>query len=520
MKLVWIAAHRVLAMLALALCGGLALVGSSAALAGKSDNTLVVAFPREVTTLDGLYSRSRENDVLGLLTDDALYYVDPQTLKAVPLAAKAHKFINDTTLDVELREGIKFHDGSEMTAEDVAYSFNWIVSPESKTLFSARIGHWLKNAEVRGKYLVRFNMKQPNALVFYDFTYYSKIRKKGTYHKADGSLDPNAATRAINSTGPYRVTEFTADRISLQRFKDYRGDSAKGRPPMERIIIRSIPDQSTQAAELMSGGVHWTFNIPTELAEDAARGGRVRLVHGPSMRVEFLVLDAAGMVQPKGPLMKKAVRQALNHAIDRAAIVKNLVKGTSQVLYSACNPVQFGCAQDVKKYDYNPALAKKLLAEAGYPNGFDLELWSDRERPVNEAIVHQLNQVGVRATLRFVKPPVLVKARNEKQVPAYYGSIGSFSIPDAGAIVPDHFLPESDRNFSQDPAVAKLVDAANSTYDPAKRQQFFREALRRIAEEAYWVPILTFSANYLASNDVEFEPWKDGMERLFQIRWK
>ena len=103
-------------MLALALCGGLTLVGSPAALAAKSDNTLVVAFPREVTTLDGLYSRSRENDVLGLLTDDALYYVDPQTLKAVPLAAKAHKFINDTTLDVELREGIKFHDGSELTA--------------------------------------------------------------------------------------------------------------------------------------------------------------------------------------------------------------------------------------------------------------------------------------------------------------------------------------------------------------------------------------------------------------------
>jgi peptide/nickel transport system substrate-binding protein len=510
--------QRVLALLAV--CVWSLIAGAPAALAGKSDNTLVVAFPREVTTLDGLYSRARENDVLGLLTDDALFYVDPKTLQAVPLAAKAHKFVNDTTLDVELRQGIRFHDGSEMTAEDVAYSYNWIVSPESKTLYTTRIAHWLKNAEVRGKYLVRFHMKQPNALVLYDFTYYSKIRKKGAYHKADGSADPNANARMINGTGPYRVTEFGTDRISLQRFKDYRGDSAKGSMPVERIIIRSIPDQSTQAAELMSGGVHWTFNMPTELAEDAARGGRVRLVHGPSMRVEFLVLDAVGKVQPNGPLTKKAVRQALNHAINREAIVKNLVKGTSKVLYSACNPVQFGCAQDVRKYDYDPARAKKLLAEAGYPNGFPLELWSDRERPVNEAIVHQLGQVGIKATLRFVKAPVLTKARNDKQIPAYYGSIGSFSIPDAGAIVPDHFLPESDRNFSQDPEVAKLVDAANATYDPEKRQQYFRHALRRIAEEAYWVPILTFSANYLASNEVVFEPWKDGMERLFQIRWK
>jgi peptide/nickel transport system substrate-binding protein len=511
-------AARAVAALAFALCGFAAI--APAALAARSDNTLVVAFPREVATLDGLYSRARENDVLGLLTDDALYYVDPQTLQPVPLAAKGHKFVNDTTLDVELRPGIRFHDGSELTAEDVAYSYNWIVSPESKTLFSARIGHWLKNAEVRGKYVVRFNMKQPNALVFYDFTYYSKIRKKGAYHKPDGSADANLNTRTLVGTGPYQVVEFKPDRIVLQRFKDYRADSPKGRPPMDRIVVRSIPDFSTQAAEVMSGGVQFAFNVPTEIAEDVQRSGRARLVHGPSMRVEFLVLDAAGKVQPNGPLTKKLVRQALNHAIDRESIVKNLVKGTSKVLYTACNPVQFGCAQDVRKYEYDPARAKKLLAEAGYPGGFELELWSDRERSVNEAIVHQLNQVGVRAKLRYVKAPVLTKARNEKQVPVYYGSIGSFSIPDAGAIVPDHFLPESDRNFSQDPIVARQVDAANATYDPKKREQHFRDALKRIAEEAYWVPVLTFSANYLASNDVVFEPWKDGMERLFLIRWK
>jgi peptide/nickel transport system substrate-binding protein len=498
-----------------------ALLASPAqALAGKADNTLVVAFPREVTTLDGLYSRSRENDVLGLLTDDALYYVDPQTLQPVPLAAKSHKFVNDTTLDVELRPGVRFHDGTEMTAEDVAYSYNWIVSPESKTLFTNRLALWLKNAEVRGKYLVRFHMKEPNAMVLYDFTYYSKIRRKGSYHKPDGSLEPHALARAANGTGPYRVVEFRPDRITLERFKGYRADSAKGQPPVQRIVIRSIPDFSTQAAELMSGGIHFSFNVPSEVAEDVSRTGRARLVHGPSMRVEFVVLDAVGKAAPNGPLTKKAVRQALNHAVDRESIVKNLVKGTSKVLYTACNPVQFGCAQDVRRYDYNPARAKELLAEAGYPNGFDLELWSDRERSVNEAIVHQLNQVGIRAKLRYVKGPVLSKARDEKQTQAYYGSIGSFSIPDAGAIVPDQFMPASDRNFSQDPAVTREVLAANATYDPDKRRQHFREALKRIAEEAYWVPILTFSANYLASNEVEFEPWKDGMERLFLIRWK
>src|SRR5688572_18793765 len=101
---------------------------SGAAWSGKANNTLNVAFPREVVTLDGLYSNLRENDILSLVVDDALYTVDPRTLQPVPLAAASHKVIDDRTIDVELRRGVKFHDGSEMTAEDVVYSYNWIIN--------------------------------------------------------------------------------------------------------------------------------------------------------------------------------------------------------------------------------------------------------------------------------------------------------------------------------------------------------------------------------------------------------
>jgi peptide/nickel transport system substrate-binding protein len=96
------------AFLALALCAGTAPV-----LAGKSNNTLNVAFPREVVTLDGLYSNLRENDILSLAVDDVLYTVDPESLQPVPLAAASHTVVDDRTIDVELRRGIRFHDGSE-----------------------------------------------------------------------------------------------------------------------------------------------------------------------------------------------------------------------------------------------------------------------------------------------------------------------------------------------------------------------------------------------------------------------
>jgi len=141
---------------------------AGAAVAGKANNTLNVAFPREVVTLDGLYSNLRENDILSLAVDDVLYTVDPATLQPVPLAALSHKIVDDRTIDVELRRGIKFHDGSELTAEDVAYSYTWTINPRSGTNFTRRIFFWLESATATGPYTVRFKLKAPYSMFFYD----------------------------------------------------------------------------------------------------------------------------------------------------------------------------------------------------------------------------------------------------------------------------------------------------------------------------------------------------------------
>ncbi|MGH8617435.1 MAG: ABC transporter substrate-binding protein [Burkholderiales bacterium] len=505
--------QRVVAVLMLALTAG-------TALAGKANNTLNVAFPREVVTLDGLYSNLRENDILSLLTDDTLYTVNPETLQPVPLAALSHKVIDPRTIDVELRRGIKFHDGSEMTAEDVAYSYHWTINPKSETNFTPRIGFWLESATATGPYTVRFRMKGPYAMFFYDLTYHSKIRKKGAYDKKDGGIDPAAQSLALNSNGPYRVTEFRAgQRIVLQRFKEYRKDSPKS-PQIETIVIRTIPEWSTQAAELMSGGIDWTYQVPYEIADDVAKSGRAIHLSGPSMRIGYIVMDAAGRHQAKNPFTNVKVRQAVNHAIDRNAIVAQLVKGTASPLHVACNPAQFGCEGSAKKYDYNPQRAKALLAEAGYPNGFDVDFWTARERPIMEALVNQLGQVGIRANLRYVKNPTLAKARTDNQVVMYYGSSGSFSVPDAGAVMGDKFTPDADENYTGNPEVGKLTSAALNSYDPKVRRENFRKAVNLIADQAYWAPVYAYGEEYVISREVDFKAPMDGMQRLFLIRWK
>ena len=507
---------------ALRAVGALALiVATGSAVAGKSNNSLNVAFPREVLTLDGLYSNLRENDILSLVVDDALYTVNPETLQPQPLAALSHKIVDDRTIEVELRRGVRFHDGSEMTAEDVAYSFNWTIDPKSGSNFTRRIAFWLENATATGPYTVRFRLKAPYAMFLYDLSYYSKIRKKGAYDKKEGGNDPTAQSLKLNSNGPYRVTEFRpGQRIALQRFKDYRKDSPKSMAQIENIVIRTIPDWSTQAAEVMSGGIDWTYQVPYEIAEDVAKSGRALHVSGPSMRIGYIVMDAMGKHQPKNPFTNVKVRQAVNHAIDRDAIATKLVKGTAKALHVACNPLQFGCTEEVRKYEYSPQKAKALLAEAGYPNGIEVEFWAARERPIMEAIVNQLSQAGIKASLRYVKGPTLGKARRDGQIAIYYGSSGSFSVPDAGAVVPDKFGPESDENYTGNPEVGKLVAGAVSSYDQKVRARNFQGALQLIADNAYWAPVYRYSEEYLIGRDVAFTAPKDGMQRLFLVRWK
>ncbi|QBF30530.1 ABC transporter substrate-binding protein [Thalassococcus sp. S3] len=489
------------------------------ALADTSSKPFVAAFPREVKTTDGLYNTRRENDILGLLIDDALYYVDPETQEAVPLAAASHEFVDDTTLDITLRDDVTFHDGSPMTAEDVVYSFNHIVDEAAETRFRARIGRWLDSVEAIDETTVRFNMKYPYAMVFYDLAYYTKIRKKDSY-LVDGVMTPNAQQELKLGSGPYRVVEYLpGQRVVLERYEGYRTDSPKAVASMDDITIRIIGDFSTQAAELMAGGVHWAFNVPTDIAENVGRTGRAQFVAGPSMRVGYVALDAAGRSDAEGPMTDLRVRQALNHAIDRNAIVDNIVRGTAAPLWTPCQPIQFGCDESVAvRYEYDPEKARALLAEAGFADGFDLTLTASRDREVMEALVGYWSEIGLNARLDYVRN--VAGPRNAGELMAFYGSSGSFSIPDAGAIMPDRFVLDQERVYTGDQALSDLVASTNATFDMDLRAERFREAIQTITEQAYWVPVFKYTQNFLLSNDLEYVQPEDGMPRLFMARWK
>lgn len=490
---------------------------------GRDADTLVVAFPREVRTLDGNYSNTRENDILGLLVDDALFYIDPETLRVEPLSAVSHRFVDDLTLEVELRRDVTFHDGSPMTAADVVYTYQWLLDERSQAEFSTRFRRWLDRVEAVGSYTVRFHMKAANATVLYDLAMYSKIRQAGAYDdpSAAHGVNPDALTRRLNGTGPYRVVSFqSGDTVRLERYGGYRDSSPKGRPDIGALLIRVIPDFATQAAEVVAGGVGWTYNVPTDLAEDVARTGQANFVAAPSMRVGYIVFDAAGYVVPAGPLTNADVRRALNLAIDREAIVSRLVRGGARVVHTPCLPVQFGCDQAVTRYPHDPVQARALLAKAGYADGFEIDLWAARDKDVVEAIAAMWRQVGVRARVRYVKAAALGKAIEERQAVAYFTSYGSFGIPDAGAILPDRLGGDTANTLHDDALVKQALQASFASYDPTQRQASFSAALTRITSEAYLAPIFEYTQNFLISPEVEYHQAADGMPRLYLARWR
>lgn len=491
----------------------------NAAMAKKSDDTLVAAFQRGILSLDYLYTVKREYVILSELIDDSLFDTDPETLEIVPLAAQSFEMVGDKTIKVKLREDIKFHDGSDFTADDVIYTFNWVLNKNSKTKRGTLIARWLKSVEKTGPFSVQINLKYAYPLALQQLGRSIPIRKKGTYDNLKPGKTPAGHTH--NGIGPYKVTDFTPGKqTTLVRFKGYYKDSPKGRPAIQTLIIRSIPDWSTQQAELFSGGINWMFSVPTDIAVNAGSLPMVNFISGPSMRIGFLVLDAGGYSKENGPLTKRDVRRAINHAINREAIVKYLVQGKSTVINAACHPLQFGCTKDVTTYPYNPKLAKQLLSKAGYPDGISIDLWSYREKEVAEAIAADLAKANIKVNFRYVKLSALNKARRKRNIEAYFGTWASGSVADVAAVAARHWSQTSDRDMSKDQRVSDLMYKAERTVNSATREALYKEALQIISAEAYWVPLYAFTLNYLTTPDVSFTPPKDGFPRLHMIRWK
>ncbi|CAN0582203.1 unnamed protein product [Ectocarpus sp. 12 AP-2014] len=236
------------------------------------------------------------------------------------------------------------------------------------------------------------------------------------------------------------------------------------------------------------------------------------------MRISYIAFDVDGSSNTD-VFTNKKVRQAFAHAIDREAIATELVGPASVVTHSACHPDQFGCTQDVARYDYDPEKAKALLAEAGYPDGFDFDFYGYRQREFSEAVIGNLAAVGIKANLNWMQYRALLGEVHEGKTPVNHMTWGSGSIPDVAAITSNFFRGGPD-DPANDPATAAALQRGDSSVDPAERAAAYAEALGIISEEVYWLPMFTYAKYYAFSNDLDFVPTADEIPRFYAAKWK
>ena len=491
----------------------LTLAMPASSFAGSDDNTLTVAFAREMETLHTFENTTREGVILSRHVWDGLIYRDTTTGEYVGNLANSWNWIDDTTLEFNLREGITFHNGEPFNADDVVATMNWVADPANGANPQRNVS-WIASAEKIDDMTVRILLDEPfpaaleflaGPVVIYPNTYFGEVGAEGMAQEPIG-------------TGPYRLTENIAgERLILERYENYHEDSPKGTPTIDKIIWRTLPDANTRLAEKISGGVEWIWQVPADQADRMKVMNRFNVVNESTMRIGYLYFDASDRFG-ETPLDDVRVRKAISHAINRQAIVDNLLKGASMVVHSACFPSQFGCDTDVVKYDYNPEKAKTLLAEAGYPDGFEISFHAYRNRDYAEAMMSDLAAVGITPKLDYKKYAATRDQIQAGEVPFAFMTWGSYSINDISAITSTFFKGGVD-DYARDQMVIDALETGDTVTDTVAREEAYSEALNRIADQAYWLPLFSYNTNYVFDKNLTFTPTPDEIPTFYGSSW-
>ncbi len=373
------------------LVGALALSPAAwAAMQPQSGGTLIYAAGADPDSLDPANTDSNTGEAFGHMMYNYLVAFDAKVKIHPDLATEWTQSKDGLTWTFKLRKGVKFHDGTPFNAEAVKYNFDRFLGPE-KPLKSGLHDPIIKSVDVVDEYTVRFNLKVPYAFFLNNLA-----------HSASGIVSPTAhkkwgkdLTLHPVGTGPFKFVEWVrGDHVTLVRNDDYYA----GKPLLEKIIVKTVREDSARVLGLEAGDYDLIVRIPPEEVPRLMREGKVRIYAEQSNRALRIAFNVT-----KKPLDDVRVRQALNYAVNKQSIVDNIYQGMAAVVPTLVGPLVTGYAP-VKGYPYDPAKAKELLAEAGYPNGFEISLWTPKGRYLKDyelaqAVQQQLAAVGVKAKL-------------------------------------------------------------------------------------------------------------------------
>ncbi len=350
----------------------------------SGDKTLTFANTTDISSMDPRNANSTAMATIlsylynGLLTTD-------ENGNVIPDLAESYKQVDATTWEFTLKKGVTFQDGSKLTAEDVKYTLDTIADPAKK--FRLRADFAFMKAEVIDAEHLRIKTDTPYAAFPLRLTYVKIIPK--AYVEKVG--DAEFALKPIG-TGPYSLVEWKkGDRLVMKANDKYFGTA----PKIKQVVFRIIPEAASRIAALESGEVDIAATIPTSEVKRLKDKKNLTVLGSPTTRVVFIGMNAKNFE----PFNNPKVRQALNYAVDKDAIITGVLDGYATKVATISTPQYEGYDAAVTPYEYNPEKAKQLLAEAGYADGFKVDFSATNASmngvDVVQAIAGQLAKVGI-----------------------------------------------------------------------------------------------------------------------------
>lgn len=489
---------------------------SASAASGTSSNdstTLTLAINADILTTDPqALNNGTTTSVLYNVFSNLVKYDDAGEI--VMDLAESYELLEDqVTWEFKIREDAVFHDGTPVTAEDVAWSLTRVMTDESSSDYMNFSP--LAEAVAVDDYTVHVVSDDPYPIML------QLLCKGGAAVLPKAYFEENGEEAWLANpigSGPYQLTEYVKDdHVTLVPFADYYGEQ---NPDWEEVIFRVVPESSTRVGELIAGNVDAVnMVIPTEWERVNGNEGTA-VVNGPSTRVYQLALKT-----DKGPTADLRVRQAIDLAIDDQTIVDTILQGAGTPMLTRIPSGVNGCNEDlVGKYNYDPERAKELLAEAGYPDGFSMKIEAPTGRytmdaEISQAIVAMLSQVGITVDLQLLESSAYSNVFSAHSAEdgfmtcfglgffdASYGMIGYFGVNTSG---------ESNWN---DQEYIDMYYEAEFNMNEEERTQLFQEMQQMVADEVPYAIICQIDNSYGVKDSITMTPRLDDVWNLSTIR--
>ncbi|MFS0820623.1 ABC transporter substrate-binding protein [Bacillus sp. 1P02SD] len=501
---------------------------SSSSAKDEAQTTLIYGRGADTTSLDpGVVTDGESLKVTENIFDTLLDY-EEETTEVKPALATEWT-ISDDSLEYTftLKEGVKFHDGTDFNADAVVYNFErWMSGGTDGAFvyyaamfggFKDDEGHVIKSVEAVDDYTVKFTLKRPQAPFLNNLA-------MGPF----GIASPTAIEEQGDKfgenpvgTGPFVFKEWKRnDTITLERNEDYWA----GAPKLEKVIFRVIPDNSARLTALKTGEIDLMDGVNPSDVSQIESDSALQVLLRPGMNIGYF-----GFNTEMEPFNNPTVRQALNYAVDKQSIIDTFYAGNADPAVNPYPSFMPGYNDEIEGYAYDLDKAKELLAEAGYPDGFKMELWTftnprdymPEPQKIAEAIQADFAKIGVEVEIvTYDWTTFLEKVQNGEAQSYLAGWIGDNGDPDNFLYV----LLDQDsidgNNYSRyaNQELHDLLIAAQTETDDAKRNDMYKQAQEIIHTDAPWIPIAHARAALAASSSLKgFIPHPTGVDKFTNV---